>query len=143
MEITYRKAEFADAESIYKLSEELIYKYEDISAIDVERVLAWVRKKIENNIGEYVCVLADREKAGYYRAHTENGETELDDLYIYPQYQRRGIGTKIIEKCCSETEYPIFLYVFIKNIDAVRLYERLGFEITETVHGTRYIMRKN
>ena len=143
MDITYRKAERLDVETIYKLSEELIYKYEDIDSIDIERVLPWVRKKIENNIDEYFCILADGEKAGYYRVCDANGETEIDDLYVFSEYQRRGIGTKVIEKCCAESEFPVFLYVFVKNSDAVKLYKRLGFEIAETVRGTRYIMRRN
>lgn len=33
------------------------------------------------------------------------------------------------------------LYVFIENKRAVSLYERSGFEIAETVNGSRYIMR--
>ena len=143
MDISYRRAEKSDVKTIYKLSEALIYKYEDIASIDLARVLAWVRKKIEDNIEEYRCIFADGKKAGYYRVHTENGETEIDDLYLFSEYQRRGIGTRVIEKCCAESELPVILYVFVKNYDAVRLYKRLGFEISETVRGTRYIMRKN
>ena len=143
MDITYRKAEKVDIEAIYKFSEELIYRYEDTSAIDMARVLPWVRKKIENNIGEYTCILADGKKAGYYRVHTENEETEIDDLYLLPEYQRQGIGTSVIQKCCAESALPVFLYAFVKNHDAVRLYKRLGFEIAETVRETRYIMRRN
>ena len=142
MDITYRKAEKVDMETIYKLSEELIYKYEDIASIDLERVLAWVKKKIEDNICEYTCIFADGKKAGYYRVHTENEETEIDDLYLLPEYQRQGIGTSVIQKCCAESALPVFLYVFVKNQDAIRLYKRLGFEIAETVRETRYIMRK-
>ena len=68
---------------------------------------------------------------------------ELDDLYVLPEYRRRGIGTMIIEKCCSESDLPIFLYVFSGNTGAVSLYQRLGFRITESVGGTRYIMQRD
>ena len=32
------------------------------------------------------------------------------------------------------------LYVFIRNTGAWKLYQRLGFEIREKIHDSRYIM---
>ena len=66
---------------------------------------------------------------------------ELDDLYIFPEYRNQQIGTKVIEKCLSETDLPVYLYVFIKNTKAVALYERLGFRVIETIKDSRYIMQ--
>ena len=143
MNLYFERAKKEDIEPIYNFCRDIIYKYEDIDSIDLDKVLAWVKKKIENNIDEYVCVFEDRSKAGYYRAHSENGKTELDDLYIFPQYQRKGIGTRVIEKCCAEAAEPVFLYVFIRNTDAVKLYKRLGFEVVETIRDSRYIMQRN
>lgn len=118
-------------------------RYEDLASIDYGKVLAWVRRKIEGNIGEYTRVLLNGEPAGYYRLCPAEGMMELDDLYILPQYQRRGIGTAVIKKCCGETNLPVMLYVFTRNSDAVSLYQRLGFRVTETVGATRCIMVKN
>ena len=65
---------------------------------------------------------------------------EIDDLYVLPEFQGRGIGTFTVRKCLEEGE-NVFLYVFSKNQGAVRLYSSLGFEISEKVSPTRYIMR--
>ena len=73
---------------------------------------------------------------------TGNGEYELDDLYVFSEFQNRGIGTAIIEKCCASVEEPVVLYVFIKNKKAVLLYEKLGFEIAETIKDSRYVMKR-
>lgn len=142
MELSYENAGEGDVESIFRLNRVLIETYEDLGTVDLDRVLAWVRRKITQNIGTYTRVLAYGDHAGYFR-FIPNGEVmELDDLYIFPEFQNRGIGTRIIEKCCAETERPVMLYTFNRNTGAVRLYRRLGFRVAETVSGSRRIMRR-
>lgn len=141
--ITCKKATVCDTEQIYRLCKGLIDNYENIEDIDYDKVLKWIREKIEKSIEEYTAVYIEHEKVGYYHFYqNEDGEYELDDLYIFSEYQNRGIGTEIIKKCCYSVNAPIILYVFIKNERAIALYQRLGFEIIRTVHGSRYVMRK-
>lgn len=141
--ITYRQATKEDILPIYGLCKQLIDDYEDIASIDYDRVLKWVFRKIESAIGEYTVIYAREEKVGYYHfCRNEDGAYEIDDLYIFPEYQNRGIGSAAIRKCCESVDEPVMLYVFIKNEGAVSLYQRLGFNVIETVHGTRYIMEK-
>lgn len=141
--ITYEKATISDIECIYQLCKGLIDDYENIGSIDYDKVLKWVHRKIESSIDEYNVVFVSGEKAGYYHFYlNRNGEYELDDLYIFPKYRNRKIGTEIIKRCCSSVNTSVLLYVFINNKKAVELYQRLGFEIVETVNDTRYLMRK-
>lgn len=141
--ITYEKATISDIECIYKLCKGLIDDYENIGSIDYDKVLKWVHQKIESSIDEYSVIFVSGEKAGYYHFYlNSDGEYELDDLYIFPKYQNRGIGTEIIKRCCSSVNTSVLLYVFINNKKAVELYKRLGFEIVQTVNYTRYLMRK-
>ena len=62
MNLRFVKATIEDAEEIFIQAKELIDTYEDLSAIDYEKVLAWVKRKIENHIAEYQCVLSEGEK---------------------------------------------------------------------------------
>ena len=142
MTLSYSPAQPEDIDQIYLLCKELIQNYEQLDTIDYPKVLRWVRQKIESSIGAYTVLYADGIKAGYYHFYrNEDGFLELDDLYLSPSFQNQGIGTAVIQKCCASTTEPIMLYVFARNTRAVALYERLGFQITETVHQTRYIMR--
>lgn len=142
MDITYKSAAAEDIVPIYQLCRQLILDYENTDAIDLEKVLNWVRNKIEHCIGEYTAVFSDGKKAGYYHFfRNEEGEMELDDLYIFPDFRRQGIGSQVIRKCCREIWEPVVLYVFIRNTGAVSLYERLGFRVVKALNGTRYIMK--
>ena len=142
MKLKYEAADARDAETLYAFNKELIDTYEDTDKIEYDKVLLWVRKKIEKNINEYTRVTLDGKTVGYFYFHKADGENEIDDLYVLPEYRGRGIGTEIINKCIKESDSPIFLYVFVRNTGAVKLYRRMGFETVEEIRGTRYIMRK-
>lgn len=141
--MTVKRAEACDIEPIYRLCKELIDTYEDVESIAYEKVLNWVHRKLETSIAEYSTIWETGKKVGYFHFYQEEeGAYELDDLYVFPEYQNRGIGTRVIEGCCSSVNAPVMLYVFVKNQRAVALYERLGFSIVERVGHTRYRMRR-
>lgn len=144
MNITYDRAKSEDVECIYQLCKQLIHDYENIENIEYDKVLNWVRKKIEKCIEEYTTIYADGKKAGYYHFYkNEDAEFEIDDLYIFPEFQNKGIGSKVISKCCSAVNEPVMLYVFIKNQRAVSLYKRLGFGVVKTIKDSRFIMKND
>ena len=142
MELTFSPAAPGDAETIFRFAKGLIETYEDPLTIDLPRALEWTRRKIEKHIAEYTCVYADGEKAGYFRFCSCKNGMELDDLYIFPEYRCRGFGTAAVTRCIAQTDRPIELYVFTQNTGALRLYRRMGFEITQQVSNTRCILRR-
>ena len=115
-EITYDTAKIEDIDPIYQLCRQLILDYENLNNIDSDRVLSWVHKKIEKSVDEYTVVCVDGHKAGYYHFYkNEDGSFEIDDLYIFQEFQNKGIGSSVIRRCCSAVREPVMLYVFIKN----------------------------
>ena len=143
MKLTYCKATAGDSERIYQLCKQLIDDYEDVDGIDYDAVLTWVRKKTERFIDEYTAIYADGRKAGYYRFYKNgDGVYEIDDLYVFGEFQNQGIGSEVIRMCCESVNAPVILYVFIKNKRAVSLYKRHGFEVVRTVGESRYIMER-
>lgn len=143
MELTFRKAENEDAERIFQFNKELILQYETLEEINLDYVLSWVQKKISSRIDEYTVICAEGKKAGYYHFfRNEEGELELDDLYIFPEFRNQGIGSVVIKKCCTSVKEPVMLYVFTRNKGAVSLYKRMGFQVVETIKDSRLIMKR-
>ena len=144
MELLFKPANIDDIEEIYLLCKNLIDKYEDKSVIDYQKVLLWVKNKIENSISEYQAIYYQGNRAGYVHCFiNEDGIYEIDDLYIFDEFQNKTIGTTVIKQICEKCDHDVMLYVFIKNKRAVSLYSRLGFEIVKTINNTRYIMVKS
>ena len=141
-ELTFLPADKQDVPEIFSLCKNLVDRYEDTDNIDYDRVMLWLYHKVSSNISSYTCVFEAGEKVAYYCLSRQEGQWELDDLYVLPQFQNQGIGSGILSKCISEADAPIFLYVFTKNTGAIRLYERYGFITTEQVSKTRQIMRR-
>ncbi|MBE5803097.1 MAG: GNAT family N-acetyltransferase [Clostridiales bacterium] len=142
MKLNYEAANPDDAEAIFVMCKALIDRYEDLASIDYSQVLAWVSRKIAGCIGEYERIMLEGELVGYVHFSQDGDRMELDDLYILPEYQGRSIGTRVIQRCCGMTDLPVYLYVFIRNEGAVKLYQRLGFRIIQTIGNSRYIMQK-
>ena len=140
MNLQFEIADVSDVSAIFSQAKELIDRYEDISSIDYDKVLAWVKKKIETHISEYRCVWKAGRKVAYYRL-CEDGE--LDDLYVLPAFQGQGIGSEILKRCIAESKADMYLYVFRDNVRAITFYERFGFTIHESVGHTRFIMTGN
>lgn len=137
MNLSFHAADTEDIPVIVSQAKALIDTYEDVSAIDYDKVMDWMKRKIAAQIADYTVVRLGEETCAYYRLSKDG---ELDDLYVLPQFRGQGIGSAILEKCIGESETPLWLYVFTKNRRAMALYERFGFRVRETVSETRVIM---
>lgn len=145
VDITYAHAQKVDVENIYTFCKELIEQYET-DPVPMEKVLDWEYRKIENQLADYRVILADGQKVGYIHINEEpEGRRELDDLYLFPEFRGKGIGSAVFRQITEEADQEkktLFLYVFCKNEGAVRLYQRQGFVITDKAGNSRWIMER-
>lgn len=141
MNLVYKTSQNTDISKIFELSKNLIDEYEDIQSIEYDKVLKWVYKKIEENIHEYTSIYLDHTLVGYYHFHENGDKMELDDFYIFEAHRNKGIGSRVLSDLI-QIDQPIYLYVFVKNVKAIQLYEKFGFKIREYVHQTRCIMER-
>ena len=61
----------------------------------------------------------------------------LDQLYVHPEFKRRGIGSSLLESVKSQTVGKLQLYTFRMNRDAAAFYERQGFVAIAYSDGSR------
>ena len=137
--LTFDSAKPEDLDLLFQLNKSLIDAFEDLESIDYPRVLAWVRQNLQNHLSDFTRVYYENTLAAFYCLSPSEGKLELDSLFVLPEFRGQGIGTAILKKCISESETPLFLYVFRKNTGACALYRRMGFTVTKELP-TRYIM---
>lgn len=58
----------------------------------------------------------------------------IEDLYMLPQYQNRGYGTKLLRFAMQRCSGAPTLWILENNSGARRLYERYGFRATGNSH---------
>ena len=60
----------------------------------------------------------------------------LEDIFVLPKYQRKGIGSKVIymlEQIVKEYSDSLYIEVATRNINALRLYNKIGYNCLNTV----------
>ena len=142
MNLTIVPAVPEDIPMLLAQNRQLIESWEDPAAIDLPRILAWEERKIYKYLHQYRRILLESRTVGYFRLNPGEGETELDDFYVLPEYRGRGIGTAVLDAILSKSKTPVTLCVFTANTGAVKLYRRFGFAVTEHISPTRCAMRR-
>ncbi|MBN1284820.1 MAG: GNAT family N-acetyltransferase [Anaerolineae bacterium] len=128
-DVSLRAATDADYDFVYNVQKTTMWEY-------VEQVWGWdedaqqMRFRGRFDPAKNQIVVMEGTDIGVFAAEHRKDDIFLAKIYILPQYQGRGIGTRLIEsllKEASEAGKPVALRVLKVN-PARRLYERLGFE---------------
>lgn len=131
--------------------EELLIKFKlntifgssnNISEEEQNKIINYVNNYIPANIKYYKVIIIDNEKAGCYSLKPYEDGYMIEEIYLLEQYRNKGIGRDIITNTINEYNKSIYLWVYKDNEKAIKLYERLGFKITEETE-TRFFMKYN
>ena len=55
----------------------------------------------------------------------------IDEIYVHTEYQRKGIGTKLLHWAQENSDGRLELYTFERNKKSQQFYERKGFKVVE------------
>jgi ribosomal protein S18 acetylase RimI-like enzyme len=86
-----------------------------------------IRREYENG-----CILKatiDEKIIGSVRSFAENGTCYIGKLFVHPDYQGNGIGSRLLseaEKACPQERYELF--TSDKSLRNIKLYERMGYK---------------
>lgn len=88
------------------------------------------KKSMEENKNNIYIILYENEKIGFYQGKIVNEDTYyIENICIVTEYQRKGIGTKILSDIIEKyKDYNIEIQYF-KNNPVGNLYKKLGFNI--------------
>ena len=83
---------------------------------------------------EHRIIKVDERRVGREYVKRSDEQILLVDLVLLPEFCGLGIGTKLLEALCEESDgagKPFRLYALKDNERALRLYERLAFRTIE------------
>jgi predicted acetyltransferase len=84
----------------------------------------------------YLIKLGDK-YIGFAHLASRGAEIDwLEDLFILPEYQRRGFGSQAVKKLENHVkQYSESMYIeaAARNIQAIKLYRKLGYDCLNTI----------
>ena len=97
----------------------------------------WSRKMFEADITNpnayYVLCIDGENVIGYCGLYSVLDEADITNIAVHPDYRKKGIATQILHKifnyCNEKSITNLNLEVRKSNINAIKLYEKNGFEI--------------
>jgi ribosomal protein S18 acetylase RimI-like enzyme len=146
------KATVLDAEKILAL-QKLAYQseaelYNDFNIPPLLQTLESIGNDFENQF--FLKAVIDRRIIGSVRAFVKEGTCYIGRLIVRPEFQNRGIGTKLmyeIEKIFNQSK-RFELFTGDKSERNLYLYQRLGYRVFKTAKITDqttivYLEKKN
>ena len=97
------------------------------------RYITFVQRKL-NQTGYtlFKAIADDGVIVGYLAGEILHDETyEIRGLFVDPEYQGKGVGTKLVEEAIRKfSAIKMWLFVIEGNRAAIALYKKYGFEFT-------------
>lgn len=121
-------------ETIAKVDEEWLEASTRLTGVMGEKLQAVHRLGIRNIADKSIFVKAKRDNKviGCAYGTMERGYVGIYDLHVDEKYQNKGLGTaifnEIVKWAKSKKADYLYLIVHSKNVKAIKLYKKMGFE---------------
>lgn len=119
-----------DYEFIYELKKNAYKEYVEANFGTWDEVAQreYFKKFIEFYKDTTYLIGLDEKVIGFYNDEfLENGDYEVRNICIIPEYQGKGIGTKILKDILEQYKDKNIHIQYFKQNPVGKLYERLGF----------------
>lgn len=124
----------------YKLS--TIYEYaDDLEDEEKNRINEYVKNSVVQLLDKYKVIVVDEKIVGCLLITDYEDGVMIDEIYLEEKYRNLGIGSSLIREIIDKHDV-VYLWVYKKNKQAIRLYKRFGFDMCLDTD-TRYLMKRN
>lgn len=90
-----------------------------------------VASELNNPLSLWLVALDDATVAGYIGSQSVQGEADMMNIAVHPDYRRKGIArllvTELVAALAKKGVHSLALEVRASNAPAIALYEQLGF----------------
>ncbi|MCM1276658.1 MAG: GNAT family N-acetyltransferase [Lachnospiraceae bacterium] len=116
----------------------------------VEKIYGWeedkqlelTKKEMRDNLSAINIIQVEGQDVGIFTIiQDENGDCLIETLAILPEYQKHGLGTKILEDTISKHQNTRLYLKTYKENPARFLYERVGFHKYDETN-THWLMER-
>ena len=119
-----------DYEFVYEVKKNAYRKYveKNWGSWNEEEQRKYFDNFITNVKNNAFIIMYEETKIGFYNGEIiSNGNYEIENICIIPQYQNKGIGSKILKSKLEENKDRDIVILYFKQNPVGKLYERLGF----------------
>ena len=141
--LKFRKADATDSEFVFAVKKASFREY-------VEQIWGWedtYQRDLHNRrfASQDIRIIQLCETDVGFLSTRNNPDTfNVDQLYILPEYQRKGIGAACMNRIIEDANHeqkPVTLQVLKINTRAFALYQRLGFTTVDE-NATHFQMKR-
>lgn len=98
-----------------------------------QKINMWKKVLPSSGVNTWIACDAEDTAVGFISYFKKDQECEITTLYLLPQYQNLGIGTKLMDAALIDASQcnscsSLSLWVLKTNLTAISFYEKLGFE---------------
>lgn len=129
MEYIFRKCNETDLDFIMELKRKCFRWYiEKIYGWDEDKQLEITKKQMYDNLSNMNIIQVEGQDVGVFTfIQEENGDCRIGLFAILPEYQKQGLGTKILEDAIAKHPNARLHLKTYKENPARFLYEKIGF----------------
>ena len=139
MKYILAKAKPDDIDLLIEYKLDSILKYaENLSEEEANRIRNYVTANIPNQINSYKVIKIEDKTAGCLLVYKFRDGVLLDEIFIKEKHRHNGIGSEIIKSILNKNK-NVYLWVYKSNVNAIKLYNKLGFDVVE-IENQRYLM---
>ena len=108
-----------------------------------QKMEMWGKVLPSSGVNTWIAYDADNTTVGFISYFKKDSKCEITTLYLLPQYQNLGIGTKLMNAAlidafqCNSCS-SLSLWVLQTNLSAINFYEKFGFESDGQCHEELY-----
>jgi len=119
-----------DYDFIYEVKKNAYKKYVELNwgTWNEEMQRGFFEKFITTFRNNIYIIDLDGKKIGFYQGETlENGDYDIGNICIIPEYQGKGLGTHVLKNALEEHKEQNIHIQYFKQNPVGNLYARLGF----------------
>jgi N-acetylglutamate synthase-like GNAT family acetyltransferase len=138
-----RRCEKSDSERIWQIISDGAQAYKGVIPADQWAEPYMSREEMQHEIEDGVVFwgFEDRELVGVMGIQKVRDVTLIRHAYVRSDWQKRGIGARLLAHLCALTEDRILIGTWAEALWAIRFYEKHGFRMVGVAEKDRLLKK--